>query len=428
MSSGGRSVLHPFSLLLFVYAASALRIGVEYLDEVTKQPLNVPLWQVCRAPANAPEWGIRIIDPETTKCSDLGERRLFRGMGMQEEFELVPSVNQPDRVESQQYGYYNLVGPHSGTPITNHPSRPINTWFEFGVDAENYFEPSEFTVSRAMPDGTRLPQLINSENPLRPGDVFEWIGPNRDLGTDHQLRRAADDISLPIEFRIARSDEPVDDWLPIRLVVMQEPVTDIVQQQIADGLDPYAPSMGESTFSRLNSKMKEEETLANIANEPEQDQIGRSRLKTMAKNVATSAKDLGKSLWNNLPIVGRKGQAQDEESKEDSRVPSRGIARGPSNTDTSKSRIGGLSRIWRGKQKPEEVIETDQLGDYTPQVRFMDDIEELDDQDLSPRPQLYPSLDSFGEGLPAEPKIKITCTDYFKDPECEEEGNKNQRL
>ncbi|KAK6347822.1 hypothetical protein TWF718_005646 [Orbilia javanica] len=351
---------------LLISSVSALEVGVEILDEETKEPLGLPLLKVCRPPDSEPSWGPIVIDPLLDFCETTGPG-ISMGVGMESNWKARTSLRRPEG--EIPYTYLYLVGPQSGIPMTNDPDRATSSWFGYGTNSYKNHEASIFEVARTDADGVRMPQTINFENPLQVGDILEWAGPNGFEG-DYQLRLGSN-TEGGIQ-RIMRSDKPINDFLPIRLVVLELHETEVLEElppeRIVQNPQPEVISL--------------EEDVAVEEDIPVQQQsITQSYLPDQRPERPSKGPGLGRSIFNKFGFGGAKqsGDVRVEESKEEVRYEDPSKIKGwgtkyanpfdqPStgtriNKDvvkdepsTSKSRWGGFWGKGKGKET-EEVIQ-----------------------------------------------------------------------
>ncbi|KAK6501155.1 hypothetical protein TWF481_009003 [Arthrobotrys musiformis] len=353
-------VLAHLAGLLVISSVSALEVGVEILDEETKEPLGLPLLKVCRPPDSDPSWGPIVIDPLVEFCETTGPG-IAAGVGMESDWKARTSLRRPEG--DIPYTYLYLVGPQSGMPMSNDPDRGTSSWFGYGTNSYRNHEASIFEVARSDADGNRIPQTINFENPLQVGDILEWAGPNGFEG-DYQLRLGSNtDGGIQ---RIMRSDKPINDFLPIRLVVLELHEAEVLEELPPERIvrNPQAEVISEDVV--VEEEKQQEEDI------PAPQEIIQTYLPDQRP-------DLGRSILSKFGFGSAK-QNNDvilEESKEEVRYDNPSKIRGwgtrytnpfsqpavnkPIDKDVikdepvpSKSRWGGL---WGKGKKTEEVIQ-----------------------------------------------------------------------
>ncbi|KAK6357895.1 hypothetical protein TWF730_007252 [Orbilia blumenaviensis] len=354
---------------LLLSGVSALEVGVEILDEETKEPLGVPLLKVCRPPDSDPSWGPIVIDPLVDFCETTGPG-IAMGVGMLPDWKARTSMRRPEG--DIPYTYLYLVGPQSGIPMTNDPDRATTSWFGYGTNSHKNHEASIFEVARTDSQGVRVPQTINFENPLQVGDILEWAGPNGFEG-DYQLRLGSNtDGGIQ---RIMRSDKPINDFLPIRLVVLE-----LHEAEVLEELPPERrPQMTESVIPMIEDPLASQEEDIVEQQEIIQTYLPDQRPERPAAG-QRAGPGLGRSILNRFGFGGggakQTGDTRVEESKEGTRANDPSKIKGwgvsyanpfdqPSASriqinkdvvkdESPKSRWGGF---WgKGKNKEEEVI------------------------------------------------------------------------
>ncbi|EPS38453.1 hypothetical protein H072_7804 [Dactylellina haptotyla CBS 200.50] len=335
------------SLCSFLSLVSALRIGVEFLDEDTRKPLGLPPWQVCRPPDEHPEWGVIVIDPTVTLCALQGPEAATDGQGMEEDWKWRSSFRRP--ADFATYTYVHIVGPVSSIPMSNNPDKPSTSWFGYGVNSYKDYEASIFEVTRYSEDGNGTPQSISLANPLAVGDILEWAGPNSGDLEDYQLRLGSNTEGGTQ--RIMRSDDPVHDFPPIRLTVIQLDEMDILE-------DPEAFAYREGRLledqeplidigDRIDSIVKNHKKQAAIASEAIED----SEISSESRSASGSRRGgLGRSLLSKLTF-GTTNVQSPEESKEEIRPPK---ARDPAEIKGWRSRLNPF----KAATKPQMVENT----------------------------------------------------------------------
>ncbi|KAK6518415.1 hypothetical protein TWF506_005571 [Arthrobotrys conoides] len=272
---------------LLISSVSALEVGVEILDEETKEPLGLPYLKVCRPPDSNPAWGPIVIDPLVTFCELQGPEASL-GVGMESDWKIRTSSRRPEG--DLKFTYLNLAGP-MGISMSNDPDRAASSWFGYGTNSYKNHEASVFEVAREDADGNRVPQTINFENPLQVGDILEWAGPSGFEG-DYQLRIGSN-TEGGVQ-RIMRSDKPVHDYLPIRLVVLELHETEVLEELLPE----------------------------RVVRNPGQQSIGQSYLPDQRPEAAArKSQGFMGSMWNKVTNIGSKKvpEKEIEESKEEIR-------------------------------------------------------------------------------------------------------------
>ncbi|KAK6532295.1 hypothetical protein TWF281_006486 [Arthrobotrys megalospora] len=359
-----------FAGLLFS-SVSALELGAEILDEETKEPLGFDLLQVCRPPDIAAYWGPIVIDPMADRvfCETTGPG-IAAQMTMHSDWKWRISMRRPAD-EGIRYTYIHLVGPESSIPMTNDPRRPTGTWFGYGVNSYKGYEASIFEVVRKDADGNLIPQTISFENPLQVGDALEWAGPN-DVEGDYQLRVGSNtDTGVK---RIMRSDKPINDFPPIRLVVLRLHEADVLAELPPERI-PRKPKP-EITSVQEAIAMEERDTPA-----PQPNYVPTGRGSGISRGKEPSLiGSMARSVVSKFGFGGGKsgGGRGDEESKEETKKeiqnnPSGGKGLDISYEDPFSSKIKfdknvvedapskfRWSSFWGGKGKGKEVEEVTQ--------------------------------------------------------------------
>ncbi|KAK6543345.1 hypothetical protein TWF694_000096 [Orbilia ellipsospora] len=310
-------------------------------DETTLEDKLKELLNICRPPDDHPEWGVIVIDPTETLCALRGPEAATGGQGMLDDWKWRISVRRPEG--NIPYTYVHLVGPVSSIPMTNNPDKPSNSWFGYGVNNYKDYEASIFEVARYDEYGNRVPQAISFENPLTIGDILDWAGPNGEDMDDYQLRLGSN-TEGGVQ-RIMRSDEPLYDFPPIRLVVTELDEADIVED--LDSLDLGEPELPINIGGGLDDIIRNHHKppvtqapeikvsyIEDVAN------FGPSRL-GHAREVPPGV-GLGRSLLNKLTFGATKAQPQTPEPKEDLPMKYK---------DPSKSRVGGEVIVEKPKTK-----------------------------------------------------------------------------
>ncbi|KAF3124149.1 hypothetical protein TWF569_001347 [Orbilia oligospora] len=293
---------------LLISSVSALEVGVEILDEETKLPLGLPYLKLCRPPDSNPSWPVIVIDPLVTFCETVGPG-ISMGVGMEPDWKARTSLRRPEG--DIPFTYLYLVGPQSGIPLTNDPDRGSSSWFGYGTNSYKNYEASIFEVARTDANGERVPQTINFENPLQVGDILEWAGPNGFEG-DYQLRLGSN-TEGGIQ-RIMRSDKPVYDFLPIRLVVLE-----LHEAEVLEELPPerVVRNPKPEVISAVLEDIAVEE---DVIPEPGPQGIVQSYLPDQRPERPSKDPGLGRSLLNMMGFGGKKPREERvEESKEEVR-------------------------------------------------------------------------------------------------------------
>ncbi|KAF3110214.1 hypothetical protein TWF594_010138 [Orbilia oligospora] len=337
---------------LLISSVSALEVGVEILDEETKLPLGLPYLKLCRPPDSNPSWPVIVIDPLVTFCETVGPG-ISMGVGMEPDWKARTSLRRPEG--DIPFTYLYLVGPQSGIPLTNDPDRSSSSWFGYGTNSYKNYEASIFEVARTDANGERVPQTINFENPLQVGDILEWAGPNGFEG-DYQLRLGSN-TEGGIQ-RIMRSDKPVYDFLPIRLVVLE-----LHEAEVLEELPPerVVRNPKPEVISAVLEDIAGEE---DVIPEPGPQGIVQSYLPDQRPERPSKDPGLGRSLLNMMGFGGKKPREERvEESKEEVRYndPSKSKGWDPKYTNPFDKPPAG-SRINKDVVKDEPTKSTSRWG------------------------------------------------------------------
>ncbi|KAF3910356.1 hypothetical protein ABW20_dc0100055 [Dactylellina cionopaga] len=165
-------------------------------------------------------------------CALQGPEALTGGQGMEEDWAWRNYPWRKDMDHRNKNSFIYLVGPRTGIPLTNDPSRPTESWFGYSVNAYkgDTYEPSIFEVTRKE-NGEEELQTINFANPLLKDDVLVWAGPNNVKDADgsyfdYQLRLGSNTDGGTQ--RLMRSDEPIRNFPPVRLVVTKIDEADVL--------------------------------------------------------------------------------------------------------------------------------------------------------------------------------------------------------
>ncbi|KAF3927604.1 hypothetical protein AA313_de0208055 [Arthrobotrys entomopaga] len=291
-----------------------------------------------------------------TLCALQGPEAATGGQGMLDDWKWRTSMRRPEG--DVPYTYVHLVGPVSSMPMTNNPDKPSNSWFGYGVNNYKDYEASIFEVARYDEYGNRVPQAISFENPFTIGDILEWAGPNGEDIDDYQLRLGSN-TEGGVQ-RIMRSDEPIYDFPPIRLVVTELDEADIVED--LDSLELEEPETLVSTENDFSNIIKDyykpqavQDSGIKVSRVEDIANAGPARM-GHAREVPPGV-GLGRSLLNKFTFGTTKAQSQPEESKEDSTA---------KHNDPSKIKgWGNRFNPFRGGPKP-QVEEEDVQIDKEP--------------------------------------------------------------